>query len=107
MRRQISFPAVALILTGFFFSDAFAAEDAAQKPAELTREKVEFFETNIRPVLVERCYECHSSQAKKLKGGLLLDSQKGVAAGGDNGPILMAGEIERSPLIQAIRWTDP
>jgi hypothetical protein len=29
----------------------------------------EFFEQKIRPILVERCYKCHSREAEKLKGG--------------------------------------
>ncbi|MEP6956811.1 MAG: DUF1549 domain-containing protein, partial [Chthoniobacterales bacterium] len=41
-----------------------------------------------------------------MKGGLLLDSQKGVTAGGDSGPVIVPGDVENSPLIQAIRWTD-
>ncbi|PYI81112.1 MAG: hypothetical protein DME26_20385 [Verrucomicrobia bacterium] len=32
----------------------------------------DFFERKIRPIFVERCYQCHSAQAEKLKGGLLL-----------------------------------
>ena len=42
--------------------------------------QVEFFEKKVRPVLVEHCYKCHSAQAKKLKGDLLLDSRE-VGAG--------------------------
>jgi len=38
---------------------------------------VAFFEQKIRPVLVEHCYECHSAEAKKLKGNLFLDSKPG------------------------------
>jgi len=43
---------------------------AQQSPGEF-----EFFEKKIRPVLVERCYKCHSASAEKLKGDLLLDSK--------------------------------
>ena len=42
-----------------------------------------FFEAKIRPLLVERCYECHGE--KKQKGGLRLDSKAGWQKGGDNG----------------------
>jgi len=53
---------------------------AAEKPnnsPEASKESLEFFETKIRPLLVERCYECHSAESKKLKGGLRLDSREG------------------------------
>ncbi len=49
---------------------------------------VAFFESRIRPVLVEKCQECHSSQAKKLKGGLKVDSRASIRAGGIPGPPL-------------------
>src|SRR5438876_937205 len=102
MRLSAANRLLMLILTGAFVSAASAA-DNPPKPAELTKEGKEFFETNIRPVLVEHCYECHSSQAKKLKGKLLLDSQPGVAKGGDNGAVIVPGDVEKSRLIQAIR----
>ena len=72
--------------------------------AELSREQVEFFEKKIRPVLVERCYECHSAAAKKLKGGLSLDTRDGVLKGGDVGPVLVPGDPEKSKLIEAVRY---
>ena len=95
-----------LILAGGFVSAASVAEAPAQKPAELSKETIEFFEARIRPVLVDRCYECHSAQAKKIKGELLLDSAPGVAKGGAGGAVIVPGDVENSPLIHAIRWTD-
>ncbi len=65
-----------------------------------------FFEEKIRPLLVERCYECHSATAKKLKGGLRLDTRDGVLRGGDTGPAIVPGEPEKSLLIKAVRYTD-
>lgn len=66
---------------------------------------LEFFEKRVRPVLVERCYECHG--ADKQKGGLRLDSAAALQKGGDSGPALTPGKPEDSRLITAIRWTDP
>ena len=70
-------------------------------------EQAAFFESRIRPVLAERCYECHSAQSAKLKGGLLLDSRAGVIRGGDSGPIIAPGDPEASLLIRAVQRTDP
>ncbi|MBI2808745.1 MAG: PSD1 domain-containing protein [Planctomycetes bacterium] len=64
---------------------------------------IEFFEAKIRPVLVAKCYECHSAKSSKIKGGLLLDTKAGVLAGGDNGPIIVAGNPNASPLIHSLR----
>jgi hypothetical protein len=71
-----------------------------------TAEHIEFFEKRIRPLLVENCYECHSTEAKKIKGGLLLDSRAGVMKGGDTGPAIVPGSPEASLLIQAVQHID-
>jgi hypothetical protein len=78
----------------------------APKQLEPTKEGIEFFERYVRPILADHCYECHSTQAKKVKGQLLLDSRPGIAKGGASGPVVVPGDIEKSPLIQAVRWTD-
>jgi hypothetical protein len=70
-------------------------------------ERLEFFETQIRPLLAERCYSCHSAGAKKLRGGLRLDSREGWSAGGNSGPAVHPGNVDASRLIQAVRYTDP
>jgi hypothetical protein len=67
-------------------------------------EGIDFFETHIRPVLVERCYECHSAQAKVLQGGLRLDSAERLRAGGDSGPVVAPNKPEDSLLISALRY---
>ena len=74
--------------------------------AEPTPDGIDFFERKIRPILVERCYECHSTAAKKAEGGLLLDSRAGLLAGGDSGPAITVGDADKSLLIVAVRQTD-
>src|SRR4051812_12115527 len=74
---------------------SFAAEDG-----------IEFFEKRIRPVLVEHCYECHSAEAKKLKGNLRLDSREDILRGGETGPAIIPGKPDKSLLITAIKYTD-
>ncbi len=72
--------------------------------ATAAEKELEFFESKIRPVLVEHCYKCHSAGAKELKGGLRLDLKAGWQAGGDSGePAIVPGEPDRSPLIRAVR----
>jgi mono/diheme cytochrome c family protein len=67
---------------------------------------VEFFEKNVRPVLVEQCFDCHSAAAKKTKGGLQLDSRAKLLAGGDTGPAIIPGKPEESLLYKAITHAD-
>jgi hypothetical protein len=67
---------------------------------------VEFFEKRIRPIFAEHCASCHSSSAKNLKGGLLLDSREDILKGGDSGPAVSPGAPEKSLLLKAVRWID-
>lgn len=67
---------------------------------------IEFFEKKIRPVLVEHCYKCHSTETKTPKGGLRLDTRDALRKGGDTGPGLIPGKPDESLLIKAIRHTD-
>lgn len=66
-----------------------------------------FFESKIRPILASKCYNCHSAEAKKIKGGLRLDHIKFIVEGGDSGPALVSGHPEKSLLVEAISYDDP
>jgi mono/diheme cytochrome c family protein len=66
---------------------------------------IDLFETKIRPVLVEHCFECHAG--KKSRGGLLLDSREGLIQGGDNGTALIPGKADDSLLIRSIKHASP
>ncbi len=70
--------------------------------AETPRDQLEFFENKIRPVLVQHCYECHSSDSKEVGGKLLLDSHTGMMVGGESGAVLVSGKPDESLLIQAM-----
>jgi hypothetical protein len=67
---------------------------------------IEFFEKKIRPILIEHCFECHAAGAKKIRGGLLLDSRDGLRKGGFTGPAIEPGDPDKSLLIKAVRYTD-
>ncbi|MCE9610330.1 MAG: PSD1 and planctomycete cytochrome C domain-containing protein [Chthoniobacter sp.] len=73
------------------------AEDAA---------RLAFFEQRVRPVLVEYCYECHSAESKKLKGGLRLDSRAGLLRGGETDAAVVPGDAKKSLLIEAVGYAD-
>jgi Protein of unknown function (DUF1553)/Protein of unknown function (DUF1549)/Planctomycete cytochrome C len=64
--------------------------------------EVEFFEKQIRPILVERCQWCHGE--KKQQGGLRLTSREAALKGGDRGPAFVAGKPAESNLIQFIDY---
>jgi len=79
---------------------------AASKVTARSAVDVDFFEQRIRPVLVEHCYECHSAEAKKLKGALRLDTAAGIRKGGETGPAVVPGKPQESLLITAVRYED-
>ena len=86
------------------------ADEPAAPPAEQAgppAAEVEFFERKIRPLLAAKCLECHGingDQKVVAKGGLRLDSRRGVLEGGDTGPAVTPGKPEESLLIEAVSY---
>src|SRR5579875_2699537 len=60
---------------------------------------VDFFEKQVRPLLVEHCFKCHGNG--KTKGGLTLATRAGILKGGASGPAVVPGDAAKSLLIQA------
>ena len=63
----------------------------------------EFFETKIRPVLVDSCYKCHGGD--KTSSGLRVDAREHLIAGGDRGPAVIPGDASNSLLLQVMQRT--
>ena len=84
----------------FYWTFLFATSSAEEA---LTADQVQFFETKIRPVLAEHCFECHSAKAEKVKGELLLDSRAAMLRGGAGGPAVVPFKPQESLLIEAIQ----
>lgn len=72
----------------------------------LTPEQTKAFESKIRPVLVEHCYECHSVKSGEPGGGLLLDSAVTTRKGGVSGPAVVPGKPQSSLLLLAMQHSD-
>ena len=89
-------------LTALLFLSLTAIASAETPPSD----GVAFFDAKVLPLLQQRCYECHSHE-KKIKGGLALDLRAGWETGGDNGPAIVPGQLEKSLLIKAVRYTVP
>jgi cytochrome c553 len=88
-----------LLVGGCLVSRAHAAADA--------KDGVAFFEKNIRPVLVESCYKCHSAKDvfSSYKGNLRVDNMQSLRKGGSSGnPAVLPGDMEKSELIKSIRY---
>jgi uncharacterized membrane protein len=72
-------------------SQNIATKIAAAQPTEI---RSFLYRDKVIPILEKKCYGCHS--ATKKKGGLRLDSEEFIKAGGENGPVLMSGKPEKS-----------
>jgi len=88
------------------FKRAFLLTLATGSPVFGAEQGEVFFENEVRPLLVKHCYECHSQDAGKQKGGLLLDRREGWQLGGDAGPALIPGNAEKSLLMHSLRYLD-
>lgn len=94
------------ILAGLAFfwlcgSKLLYASDAASD-ADAEHQQMVFFESNVRPLLAEKCWSCHAEEAQK--GGLRLDSRSSMLSGGDTGESLVPGDVDASLIVQAIRY---
>lgn len=89
---------IARLFTGVLLvtASAASADDSSAR-------KAEFFEKEVRPLLVEHCFDCHSGQGR-IKGGLRLDTAAGVIQGGDSGAAIVPGDPDASLLIDAVRY---
>lgn len=86
-----------------FASSSFLVA-AGPNESQPNAEHVAFFESRIRPVLIEHCYECHSDETEDVAGSLWLDTAGGMMDGGDSGPAIVPGDVDGSLLITAIRY---
>ncbi len=73
-----------------------------QKPIKTDLQSADFFESKIRPLLVEKCFGCHG--ATKQQSGLRLDTSEFLLKGNAGGPTVIPGHPEKSPLIQVVAY---
>ena len=95
----------AFAITVALFADSRAAfSQSVLESAE--QAKLDFFESKIRPALIDHCIECHSAETE-ASGGLLLDSKSGWSEGGDSGPAIIPADPEQSRLFVAMTYDNP
>ena len=82
----------------------FAPATCGAEEESFGAEQIEFFENQVRPILVARCYSCHSTDAKQLRAELYVDSREGLLQGGESGAAIIPGRPDESPLIAAVKY---
>ncbi len=96
------------VLLGCGFLAGTASLNAQEPQAnQENRATPEYFEKHIRPLLVSKCYECHSHESGEANGQLVVDSKEGLLAGGTRGPAVVPGDPDKSLLLKALQYHDP
>src|SRR5262245_57678918 len=83
-----------LLLAGSAAFSGDRAQAASQAP------DAELFETEVRPLLVNVCFRCHTDDEE---GSLRLDSRESMLKGGESGPAIVPGDPDASLMIKAVR----
>jgi hypothetical protein len=94
--KQLAMKHLMFLLVSLATTTVLAAEP------EVERKQLEFFEKQVRPLLAERCFKCHS--ATKQESSLRVDHLRFLKHGGDSGPAIVPGKPDESLLIQAVRY---
>ena len=92
------------ILLCFALADNGEADD--EQVQQASPEKIEFFESQVRPLLSKRCYECHSAENGADNGGLILETVEGIAAGGSRGAMFFREDPPKSLLLRTVHYSD-
>ena len=89
-----------------FVSAAIADDDTTTQPAS-TADRVTFFESQVRPLLAKRCYECHSTKTGAENGALIMETAEGIAAGGSRGSMFSEATPPDGLLFRVLDYNDP
>ena len=96
-----------LLVSGLFaIATASGQSENVQSevPTPVASEEHEFFEKQVRPILAEHCWKCHSGEAGESKGSLRLDHSTFILQGGDSGAALVPGDPAGSLLFQSVNY---
>lgn len=102
---RIGFLMVVFAATGFAQTPGEPTEGAATD-SKSTQDAVTSFEKQVRPLLISKCFECHSQETER-NGGLAVDSLESMIQGGDSGPALRLESSDESLILRAVRYRDP
>ncbi len=92
------------LLVAFVFLRLVCTIEAAEPVPAFTAAGIDFFEKRIRPLLIDACYDCHSANGEKIRGGLRVDSRAALITGGESGSALSPGSPQASRIIEAVTY---
>jgi hypothetical protein len=88
----------AFIATGLLADDKKTEYDASQLPPAAAKAGVTYA-ADIQPILEKSCYPCHGPKTPKPKGKLRVDSLEALLKGGEDGVVVVPGDIAKSSLL--------
>ena len=101
---KIQLPMVLLVDLALLFVGCSSSQQTAAPETTAQRStNAVSTDPHVNAILEQSCYECHSTQSVKLRGGLLLDSRDGIRKGGDNGPAVVPGKPDEGLLLKSLR----
>jgi mono/diheme cytochrome c family protein len=103
-RRHFAFEKLAVLALASLV--LFTGTATAKADGAAAADKIHFFETKVRPVLVQHCYECHGADEANRGGDFRLDTPSSMLNGGSQGPAIVKGEPSKSRLVRAIEYDD-
>ncbi len=101
LSKMVAIVAIATVLTA---SIALAENESVADREQPTPDQLRFFETSIRPLLADHCYECHGAEVQE--SDLRVDSLRGMLAGGKAGASLVPGKPSSSLMLTAVSYHD-
>ena len=94
------------VAISFYVQIAKADEQKKTPSSQAPSSSVEFFESQVRPLLAKRCYECHSSEKGPDNGKLILETIEGIAAGGSRGAMVSTDDPAKNLLLHTVQYAD-
>ncbi len=99
MRIPVCYRCLIILLISALFPHSTEAQQQKFSAAD-----IDFFEKKVRPLLVEKCLECHGDDPDDIQGGLRLTSRAEILSGGDSGPAIVPGKPKQSLLVDCINY---
>jgi hypothetical protein len=103
MRSLLLATGTLLLLAGIVAAQPPRQQVSTKPPSA---EALAFFEAKIRPLLIAKCYACHSASSQPIQAGLRLDSRESIFKGGKSGSAVDTDNPEKSLLLHAINATN-
>ncbi len=99
--------ATLMALQAWSIGTSVFADDESKTQLASATDRVTFFESQVRPLLAKRCYECHATKTGAENGALVMETVEGIAAGGSRGSMFSKETPPDGLLFRVLDYSDP